>query len=279
MATYAIGDVQGCFDELTALVRKIAFNPKSDHLWFAGDLVNRGPQSLETLRWVKSLGDVATAVLGNHDLHLLAAYAGIKPINETDDLYSILQANDVEDLIDWLRHRPLMHYDSELDIAMVHAGLFPQWDIKKALSLAKEVEAALRSKKYKNFLHNMYGNKPDCWEETLDGWERLRIITNCLTRIRYCSDEGRMNFDDKGPSGTQSSGMHPWFEINSRKSRNTTIVFGHWSTLGLHTGDNVIATDTGCLWGGSLTAVKIDDLEKTIFQIECEAKLPVPDIP
>lgn len=278
MATYAIGDVQGCFDELTTLVKKIAFNPESDHLWFVGDLVNRGPQSLEALRWIKSLGDAATTVLGNHDLHLLAAYAGIKPVNETDDLYPILQADDAEDLIDWLRHRPLMHYDPELDIAMIHAGLFPQWDIKKALSLAKEAEAALRSKKYKDFLQNMYGNKPDCWEETLDGWERLRTIINCLTRMRYCSDEGVMSFNDKGPSGTQSAGMRPWFEINSRKSRNTTIVFGHWSTLGLHTGHNVIATDTGCLWGGSLTAVKIDDSEKTVFQIECEAKLPVPDM-
>lgn len=277
MAIYAIGDVQGCFDELTTLVRNVAFNPGSDRLWFVGDLVNRGPKSLETLRWIKALEDTAVTVLGNHDLHLLAAYVGIKPISQTNSLLPVLQADDIEDLMNWLRHRPLMHYDSGLNVAMVHAGLFPQWEIREALSLAREAEAMLRSARYKDFLRNMYGNQPDRWQKTLGDWERLRVITNGLTRIRYCNDKGVMSFSDKGVPGTQPSGMYPWFEISSRKSRGTTIVFGHWSTLGLYTRHNVIATDTGCLWGGALTAVKIDDPEKTTFKVECEAKLAIPN--
>jgi len=277
MAIYAIGDIQGCFDELTKLVEKIAFNPNSDHLWFVGDLVNRGPKSLETLRWVKSLGDRAITVLGNHDLHLLAIYAGIKKIDNNNSLYPVLQAGDVGELMDWLRHRPLVHFDSKLNIAMVHAGLMPQWSIKNALTCAKEVEEVLRSKQIKNFLENMYGEKPDRWDETLSGWRRLRAITNSFTRMRYCNSHGVINFSDKGPPpGTQSPGMNPWFEINSRKSQDTTIVFGHWSTLGHINDHNVIATDTGCLWGGSLTAVRIGDNEPKTFQIKCEAKRAIP---
>lgn len=277
MAIYAIGDVQGCFNELTALVEKISFNPKSDHLWFVGDLVNRGPSSLETLRWVKSLRNRAITVLGNHDLHLLAAYAGVKQINSSSSLYPILQANDLEELIDWIRNRPLMHFDRKHNIAMVHGGLLPQWNIKKALSRAKEVEEMLRSKQYKDFLKNMYGDKPDQWDKSLNGWDRLRVITNSFTRLRYCSDNGIMNISDKGAPGTQTPGMKPWFEIESRKSLDTTIVFGHWSTLGHYQGHNVIAIDTGCIWGGSLTAVRIDDSKKMKFQIKCEAKRTIPN--
>ncbi len=277
MAIYAIGDVQGCFDELKALVEKISFNPKLDHLWFVGDLVNRGPNSLETLRWVKSLGDRAITVLGNHDLHLLAAFAGVKQINSSSSLYPVLQANDVEELIDWLRNRPLMHFDQKLNFAMVHGGIIPQWSIKKALSRAKEVETGLRSKKYKEFLENMYGDKPDQWDKSLNGWDRLRVITNIFTRMRYCNNEGIINFSDKGPPGTQKAGLQPWFEIKKRQSQNTTIIFGHWSTLGHYKGNNVIALDTGCLWGGFLTAVRIDDTKNKKYQIECEAKRGIPD--
>lgn len=277
MAIYAIGDVQGCFDELTALVEKISFNPKSDYLWFVGDLINRGPSSLETLRWVKSLGDRAITVLGNHDLHLLAAFADVKQINSSSSLYPILQAYDLEELIDWLRNRPLMHFDRKHNIAMVHGGLLPHWNIKKALSRAKEVEEMLCSKQYKDFLKNMYGDKPDQWDTSLSGWDRLRVITNSFTRLRYCSDNGIMNFSDKGEPGTQTPGMKPWFEIESRKSQDTTIIFGHWSTLGHYQGHNVIALDTGCLWGGSLTAVRIDDPKKKKFQIKCEAKRAIPN--
>ncbi len=276
MAIYAIGDVQGCFDELSTLIGKISFNPKLDCLWFAGDLVSRGPKSLETLRWVKSLGNAAITVLGNHDLHLLAAFAGVKKIDEYSSLYPVLQAQDAKELFNWLRQRPLMHYDPEFNTAMVHAGLPPQWKIDQALSRAAEVEEILRCRQYKDFLDNMYGEKPDRWGETLNGWERLRVITNAFTRMRYCSTDGRMNFSDKGPPGTQTSGLQPWYAINARNSQNTTIVFGHWSTLGHYTGHNVIAIDTGCLWGGVLTAIRIDDPQKNIFQVPCEAKLTIP---
>lgn len=276
MATYVIGDIQGCFDELQELVKFIKFNPKKDQLWFVGDLVNRGPKSLETLRWVKSLGTSAVTVLGNHDLHLLAAYAGAKDIRTTSSLYSVLQANDIDELIDWLRYQPLLCYNKKLSFAMVHGGLAPQWNIKDALLYAKEVEHVLKSKKYTDFLFNMYGDKPDHWDGRLKGWNRLRTITNFLTRVRYCNEKGEMSFEDKGPPGTQSKGMKPWFEITSRKSYDTTIAFGHWSTLGHIHEHNIISTDTGCLWGGMLTAVKIERESLTIYQLNCEAKKEIP---
>lgn len=276
MTTYVIGDVQGCFDELQELVDYISFNPKKDQLWFVGDLVNRGPKSLETLRWVKSLGDSAVTVLGNHDLHLLAAYIGAKEISTTSSLYSTLQAKDIDVLVNWLRKQSLMRYNKTLNFAMVHAGLAPQWTTKDALRYAKEVEKALRSKKYKDFLLNMYGNKPNQWDGRLKGWNRLRTITNFMTRLRYCNNQGVMSFTDKGPLGTQSARMKPWYEISSRKSQNTTIVFGHWSTLGHIHDHNIISTDTGCLWGGALTAVKIELEYLTIYQLNCKAKKELP---
>ena len=276
MAIFAIGDVQGCFDELTALVKKIPFKPESDKLWFVGDLVNRGPKSLETLRWVKSLGDRAVTVLGNHDLHLLAAYAKVKPVTESSSLAPALRAKDTAELIDWLRHRPLIHYEARLNIAMVHAGLIPQWSIENALACAQEVQEILRSGNYTDFLRNMYGDTPNHWDSTLTGWDRLRVITNSFTRLRYCNSKGVMNLMDKGPPGTQSPKMQPWYEINSRKSKSTTIVFGHWSTLGYQEKNNIISTDTGCLWGGQLTAVRIGGTENRKYQIECEAKRTVP---
>ncbi len=277
MAIYAIGDVQGCFDELLALVEKISFNPKKDQLWFVGDLVNRGPKSLETLRWIKALGNRAITVLGNHDLHLLAAYAGIKQLKASSSLLPVLQADDVDELIDWLRHRPLMHYDAKRRIAMVHAGLIPQWNILDAQIRAIEVETVLSSDEYKDFLHHMYGNKPDYWKDSLKDWDRLRIITNIFTRIRYCNKNGVINFNEKGTPGTQQANLKPWFHIKNRQSIDTTILFGHWSTLGLYTYDNVIAIDTGCLWGGMLTAVRIDDTKNKKFHIECNAKHEIPN--
>lgn len=276
MAIYAVGDVQGCFDELTALVDKIGFDPKFDELWFVGDLVNRGPKSLETLRWVKSLGKSATTVLGNHDLHLLAAHANIKPTTESGSLAAILDAGDADELIDWLRHRPLLHFDSKLDIAMVHAGVIPQWSIEDAIVRANEVETVLRSRNYRDFLKNMYGDTPSQWCETLGGWDRLRVITNSFTRLRYCDPQGVMSLAEKGPPGTQGPGVQPWYEVSSRKSKATTIVFGHWSTLGYQDKNNVISTDTGCLWGGALTAVKISEAERRKYQIACEAKRAIP---
>ena len=278
MAVYAIGDVQGCFDELQELVDYISFQPIKDQLWFVGDLVNRGPKSLETLRWVKSLGDAAVMVLGNHDLHLLAAYVGVREIRSTSSLVPILNADDADELMDWLRHQPLMRYNKRLDFAMLHAGLPPQWTIQEALQHAKEVENVLKSKKYETFLYNMYGDTHKQWDERLKGWNRLRMITNFFTRLRYCTDKGVMSFSDKGAPGTQDSKMKPWYEIKTRNSQDTTIVFGHWSTLGHINAHNIIATDTGCLWGGRLTAVKIDKEELTTYQVECETKCEVPNL-
>jgi len=190
MATYVIGDIQGCFDELQELVEFIKFNPKKDQLWFVGDLVNRGPKSLETLRWVKSLGTSAVTVLGNHDLHLLAAYAGVKDIGSSSSLHSVLQANDINELIHWLRNQHLLCYNKKLNFAMVHGGLAPQWKINDALHYAQEVEHVLKSKKYTDFLFNMYGDQPDHWDGRLKGWNRLRTITNFMTRVRYCNEKG-----------------------------------------------------------------------------------------
>lgn len=276
MATFVIGDVQGCFDELQELVEYISFKPKKDQLWFVGDLVNRGPQSLQTLRWIKSLGNSAVTVLGNHDLHLLAAYAGVKEISTNSSLYPVLQANDVDILMEWLRHQPLMAYNRHLEFVMVHAGLAPQWKIQHALNYAKEVEDILRSNKYKDFLNNMYGDQPDQWNDRLKNWDRLRTITNFMTRVRYCNNQGVMSFSDKGPPGTQSAHMKPWYEIASRKSQDTCVVFGHWSTLGYLHDNNIISTDTGCLWGGLLTAIKIEAESLTIYQLNCEAKKEIP---
>ena len=276
MATYVIGDVQGCFDELQELVRYINFNPKKDQLWFVGDLVNRGPKSLQTLRWVKSLGKSAVTVLGNHDLHLLAGHAGAKEISTTSSLHSVLQSKDIEKLISWLRQQSFMRFNKPLQFAMVHAGLAPQWSIKDALTYSREVEKVLKSKKYKEFLFQMYGDQPNHWDGRLKGWNRLRTITNFMTRLRYCNNNGEMSFVDKGPPGTQSIGMQPWYEIPSRKSQNTTVVFGHWSTLGYKHENNIISTDTGCLWGGQLTAIKIELEKLTIYQLECEAKSEIP---
>ncbi len=276
MTTYVIGDVQGCFDELLELVDYIAFNPKKDQLWFVGDLVNRGPKSIETLRWVKSLGNSAVTVLGNHDLHLLAAHAGAKDIQTGSSLHTALQAEDIGELVHWLRKQSLIRYNKALKFAMVHAGLAPQWSIKDALRYAKEVENALQSKKYKDFLFNMYGDLPNQWDGRLKGWNRLRTITNFMTRVRYCNDNGVMSFTEKGTPGTQRASMKPWYEIPSRKSQNTTIVFGHWSTLGHKHEHNIISTDTGCLWGGQLTAIKIEPESLTIYQLNCEAKKEIP---
>ncbi len=278
MAIYAVGDVQGCFDELQELVEYISFKPKKDQLWFVGDIVNRGPKSLETLRWVKSLGNAAVMVLGNHDLHLLAAHAGVRETSTSSSLFPILKADDANELVDWLRHQPLIRFNKKFEFAIVHAGLPPQWNIQDAFRYAKEVETVLKSKKYKNFLYNMYGDTPNQWNSKLKGWDRMRIITNLFTRLRYCTPKGVMSFEDKGPPGTQSAGMKPWYEIKSRNSQDTTIVFGHWSTLGHINNHNVIATDTGCLWGGRLTAIRIGKDELTVYQVKCEAKQAIPTI-
>ncbi|MGI9301476.1 MAG: symmetrical bis(5'-nucleosyl)-tetraphosphatase [Gammaproteobacteria bacterium] len=269
MGVYAIGDVQGCFDELQGLLDKLDFDKSADQLWFVGDLVNRGPKSLETLRFVKDLGDTAMTVLGNHDLHLLAVDAGAQRKKSDSSLQAILDAPDKHELLTWLRNQPLMHYDEQLSTAMIHAGLLPQWSLAQAQALAAEVEERLRGKDHEDFLGNMYGDNPDCWSASLGGWERLRIITNSLTRLRYCDAHGRIDMAPKGPPGTQDAGLIPWFEAPDRKSKDTRIICGHWSALGFHDSDNVLAIDCGCVWGGQLAAVQLDVTAPRLITIDC----------
>lgn len=262
MATYAIGDVQGCHDELLVLLDRIRFDPAADQLWFVGDLVNRGPRSLETLRTIRDLGNSAVSVLGNHDLHLLAVAEGISRTKHRDTFGDILAAPDRDELLHWLRQRPLLHHGGEF--YLIHAGLPPQWDMDQANRLAQEAETALRSPDYREMLWHMYGNEPNRWDDHLGDWERLRFITNSFTRLRYCTADGRMEFKQKGQPGTQPAGLMPWFEVPGRRSAGARILFGHWSTLGFHVSQSAYCLDTGCLWGGELTALRIDgDLERT----------------
>jgi bis(5'-nucleosyl)-tetraphosphatase (symmetrical) len=266
MSIYAIGDIQGCFDELLRLLDTISFDERTDQLWFAGDLVNRGPKSLETLRFVKSLGDSAITVLGNHDLHLLAASCASKIANKKDTLLQVLEAPDREELIDWLRHRPLFHFND--DFCLVHAGLPPQWDFTTTKDMALLAEQALQGSDYRAFLKQMYGNKPNVWSPSLKGIEKLRFIINCFTRMRYCNVSGQLEFTHSGPPGSQPKSLVPWFAVPKRKNADMRIIFGHWSTLGYYAGPNCYAIDSGCLWGGQLTALRLDDPVQR-FSIDC----------
>ena len=258
MAIYAVGDIQGCFDELQILLESIRFDPQRDKIWFVGDLVNRGPKSLKTLRLVKRLGDAAICVLGNHDLHLLAlALTGDAPVS-SGNLQKVLQGKDSDELIEWLRHRPLAHFDAELNTLMVHAGVIPEWPVKKVLARAREVEEVLRGDKPQKFLSEMYGKLPNRWSKELSGNDRLRFITNVLTRIRFLTQDGKLDFDEKlGPKDAPKN-LRPWFAAPNRKTADTRIVFGHWSTLGLMDKPGLLALDTGCVWGGAMTAVRLD---------------------
>ncbi|MCB1801112.1 MAG: symmetrical bis(5'-nucleosyl)-tetraphosphatase [Gammaproteobacteria bacterium] len=258
MAVYAVGDIQGCHDELVGVLDEVGFDPARDRLWCVGDLVNRGPKSLEVLRFIRGLGDAAVCVLGNHDLHLLALAAG-NPKNESEPtLAPILAASDRDQLLDWLRHRPLAHHDPDLGFLMVHAGLPPQWDLATTLACASEVERVLRGPGHRNYFMHMYGNKPNDWDENLHGIERWRYITNCLTRLRFCEPDGRLALKEKGPPGSQMGRRIPWFDHPQRATRGQRIVFGHWSTLGYVARNDVWALDTGCLWGGALTLLRLD---------------------
>lgn len=268
MAVYAIGDVQGCFAELQALLASLKFDSAHDRLWFAGDLVNRGPQSLETLRFIRDLGDAAVTVLGNHDLHLLAADYDARYARPKDTLQPVLDAPDREQLLAWLRSRPLLHHDTELGFTLLHAGLPPQWDLATARRCAAEVEAVLQGPHHGEYLSRMYGNEPDHWSEDLQGWDRLRFITNCFTRVRYVTPDGHLNLHDKGAIGTQAAGLLPWFAVPGRASRKLRILFGHWSTLGPVQETNVFPLDTGCLWGGELTALRLEDQRR--FTLPCK---------
>lgn len=256
MALHAVGDVQGCHAELVRLLDEIRFDPARDRLLLTGDLVNRGPQSLATLRLVKSLGSAATTVLGNHDLHLLAVAYGISRTKRKDTFHDVLDAPDCGELLDWLRSQPLCHREGRY--TLVHAGVPPQWSVAEARSRAAEVEAVLAGEECTEFLRQMYGNEPDRWSEQCSGWDRLRYIVNVCTRMRYCAPDGRLDFRDKGPPGTQREGLLPWFEVPDRRSAGEAVVFGHWSTLGFRAGDGYFSLDTGCLWGGELTALRLD---------------------
>ena len=256
MTRYAIGDVQGCDAELRALLKKIGFRADRDQLWFVGDLVNRGPGSLATLRFVRSLGANAAVVLGNHDLHLLAVAHGAQRRRKSDTLDEILSAKDREPLLEWLLGCPLAHAAGR-DL-MVHAGLVPQWSATRTVELAAEVSAALR-KDARALFENMYGDEPDEWHEELAGYERLRFIINVLTRLRVCTAAGRVDLASKGEPAPAPSPWRPWFEHAQRRSRDARVIFGHWSALGLVLRPEVIGLDTGCVWGGALTAFDLDE--------------------
>jgi bis(5'-nucleosyl)-tetraphosphatase (symmetrical) len=266
MANYAIGDVQGCFGELQLLLEKIAFNPALDRLYFVGDIVNRGPKSLETLRFIKNLGDSAVTVLGNHDLHLLAVACGASKTKRRDTFGDILAAPDREELLDWLRTRPLLHSGDKF--YLIHAGLPPQWDMDTATRCAQEVEAVLREKNGGGFFDHMYGDLPNQWSETLEGWPRIRFITNCFTRLRYCDRNGVLDMKEKGGLGSQAAHLMPWFRVQGRRSEGATLIFGHWSTLGYHVENNCYCLDTGCLWGKDLTALRLSG-DFARFSVPC----------
>lgn len=264
MTTYAVGDIQGCYDELQALLDKLKFDFRTDTIWFVGDLVNRGPRSLEVLRFIKSLGECAVTVLGNHDLHLLAVAYGHEPAKKNDTLDNILDAEDREELLYWLRTRPLIHHDEIRQISLVHAGLPPQWSLHKALECAYEVEQVLSSDLFNDFLANMYGNLPAKWDEKLQGWDRLRFIINSCTRLRYVnSDTGELELTIKGSPGSQSEQYLPWYRFPDRRTADCKILFGHWSTNGFTTVNNTVCLDSGCIWGGKLTAINVDHMLKT----------------
>lgn len=274
MAVYAIGDVQGCYRSLRALLHRIRFDPENDQLWFVGDLVNRGPDSLQVLRFVKALGDRAKVVLGNHDLNLLAVAAGARARARRDTLNPVLQADDCDELLTWLRSCPLFIEDSVLNVAIVHAGLIPQWTCTRAAELAGEVEDALRSDHRETFLHRMYGDTPRRWRDSLAGWDRLRFITNVFTRMRYCDRDGRIDLAYTGLPGTQPATLKPWYAW--RHNGDELLIFGHWSTLGAAQIGNVICLDSGCVWGNSLTAARLDKRPVELTAMPCQETEPVP---
>ena len=267
MATYAIGDLQGCFFSFKDLLKKIQFNPAHDRLWFVGDLINRGPGSLDVMRWMFDYQSSVVTVLGNHDLHTLVVAEGFVSAHRSDTIQSLLDAPDAPELLGWLRQQPLVHF--EHGYLMVHAGLLPEWTVDQALTLAAEVNVALQAPNYREFLQHMYGNDPKRWDDGLTGWDRLRVITNAMTRLRICSTEGEMEFKFKGELENIPNGYQPWFDLTQRASVNTPIVFGHWSALGLQHKNNVYSLDTGCLWGGHLSAMRLED--RQIFQVPCHS--------
>jgi len=266
VASYAIGDIQGCYHAFQALLERISFDEKSDRLWLVGDLINRGSGSLEVLRWCYAHQDSLTVVLGNHDLHALVVAEGIVAAHKGDTLDALLAAHDSDELLNWLRHQRLIYQEG--NHLMVHAGLLPQWTAEQALGYAAEVESVLHGENYLNFLKHMYGNLPDHWRDDLAGLDRLRVITNAATRLRICSTAGQMEFKFKGELQDIPVGYMPWFDVPNRATKDTQVIFGHWSALGLQQRENIYALDTGCLWGGKLTAMNIET--KTVVQVDSQ---------
>ena len=260
-ATYAIGDVQGCFDDLLRLLDKLDFDPHKDRLWFTGDLVNRGPNSLEILRFVRGLGNSSISVLGNHDLHLLAAAAGAVKVTKKDTIMEVLDAPDCEELLFWLRHQPVLHHDPLLGFTLIHAGLPPQWDLTKAQACAHELETVLQNTDYEDFFKYMYSDKPRRWRHDLEGWDRLRFIANCFTRLRYCDRSGRIDLNSKCGSKAKKNDVIPWFKAPNRASTGLPIIFGHWASLSPQHIDlrEIYPLDSGCAYRGRFTALRLED--------------------
>jgi bis(5'-nucleosyl)-tetraphosphatase (symmetrical) len=265
MATLVIGDVQGCYDQLMRLLERAGYDERRDVLWFVGDLVNRGPQSAKTVRFVKGLGDRQVTVLGNHDLALLVIAAGIMKPHRGDTFDELLAASDRDELIDWLRRQKLMHASN--GYAMVHAGLLPQWSVEQALALAGEVETVLRAADYRQFLANMYGNEPVQWRDDLAGHDRLRVIVNAMSRLRLVTPDGAMEFKHKLGLDRLPAGYLPWYDAPGRASRGERVIFGHWAALGLLLREDVVCLDSGCVWGRALSALRLED--RRIFQLDC----------
>lgn len=271
MAIYAIGDVQGCYDALQRLLSEVGFKPDRDRLWFCGDLVNRGPDSLRTLEFIHSIRDNVVTVLGNHDLHLMATYFHHKRPGRKDTLDELLAADNADTLMQWLRQQPLIHHDEELGVTLVHAAIHPLWSREQAMQLASEVETMLVSDDHVQFYRHMYGDKPHYWSDKLRSWPRLRYITNIFTRLRFMDPDHKVSLNAKGAPGSQTGNSMPWFDIPDRATADNKIIFGHWSTLSLVEREypNVYPLDTGCLWGGQLTAMRVDDGFEMI-RVGCE---------
>lgn len=268
MATYVVGDLQGCLDPLKALLAEVGFSAAQDHLWLVGDLVNRGPQSPDVLRFLRDMGDRVRAVLGNHDLYLLAVAAGIPAKDKAGDtIQAVFDTPDCAELIDWLRGIPLMYVEGQW--AMVHAGLLPQWRVPQALALAQEVSEQLRGPDWRSFLLELCGNKPAQWQESLSGWDRYRIVINAMTRMRFMTSAGVLELKPKGPPENAPEGLIPWYAAEGAAWRTHTILTGHWSALGLRDMGHVIALDSGCVWGGKLSALRLED--RRTFQVDCPA--------
>jgi bis(5'-nucleosyl)-tetraphosphatase (symmetrical) len=271
MTVYAIGDIQGCADELDLLLDAIKLKRKRDELWLVGDLVNRGPSSVDVMRRVMSLGKCVTCVLGNHDLHLLAAAAGVRRPGRSDTFGDVLGAPDAGKIVKWLRQQPLLHWDRKRAIVLVHAGIPPVWDVRQARNAAREVESALQGRNWRSSLRQMYGNSPTVWSGKLNRKQRIRYTINALTRMRYCDKRGRLNLSHTGPPGSQPGNLLPWFEVPGRLTKDVHIVFGHWAALGFEQRKNITALDSGCVWGGSLTAVALDPPGDAVY-VDCIAR-------